>query len=72
MNERKAISIWFFIGISLLGDGVLTLGAGLWEFSHPALAPVVLYQYHANAWAGAILTVVGILYTWIYAPGHGR
>jgi len=33
---------------------------------------VVLYQYHANAWAGAILTVVGILYTWIYAPSRGR
>jgi len=72
MNERKSISIWFFIGISLLGDGLLTLGAGLWEFVHPPAAPVVLYHYHANAWAGAILTIVGVLYTWLYAPGSGR
>ena len=72
MNERKSISIWFFIGISLLGDGLLTLGAGLWEVMHHVVVPVVLYQYHANAWAGAILTVVGILYTWIYAPSRGR
>ena len=72
MSDRESISIWFFIGITLLGDGLLTLGAGLWELSHPPLAPVVLYQFHANAWGGAVLAVVGAAYCWLYAPGRSR
>ena len=29
------VSIWFFIGISLLVNGVLIFGAGLYEYWHP-------------------------------------
>jgi hypothetical protein len=56
----------------LLGDGLLTLGAGLWELWHPPAAPVVLYQFHANAWGGAVLAVIGAAYTWWFAPGRMR
>lgn len=72
MSDRESISIWFFIGISLLGDGVLTLGAGLWEIWNPPMTHVVLYQYHANAWGGAILTIVGAAYSMMYRPGKER
>ncbi|MGB6198696.1 MAG: hypothetical protein WBF35_04020 [Candidatus Acidiferrales bacterium] len=72
MSERESISIWFFIGISLLGDGLLTFGAGLWEILHHVAVPVVLSQYHANAWGGAILVIVGAAYCWWYAPGRTR
>jgi hypothetical protein len=72
MSDRESISIWFFIGITLLGDGLLTLGAGLWELWHPPLVPVVLYEFHANAWGGALLAVIGAAYCWRYAPGRSR
>jgi hypothetical protein len=72
MSDKESISIWYFIGISLLGDGLLTLGAGLWEIWHHVEVPVVLSQYHANAWGGAALTVVGAAYCWLYAPGRTR
>ena len=31
MRKGGGISIWFFVGISLLVNGALILGAGLWE-----------------------------------------
>jgi hypothetical protein len=62
------ISIWFFVGVSLLVNGALILGAGLWEVVHPPANPVVLFQYHANLWWGAVLLVLGILYSLRFSP----
>ena len=53
MKTDGAISIWFFIGISLLVNGVLILASGLYELSHPPVSKVVLYELHANVWWGA-------------------
>lgn len=33
--QDHAISIWFFIGISLLVNGILITGAGIWEVISP-------------------------------------
>ncbi len=55
MRSGGGISIWFFVGVSLLVNGALILGAGLWEFVHPPANPVVLFRYHANVWWGAAL-----------------
>ena len=30
-DERGGISIWFFVGILLLVNGVLIMGSGVWE-----------------------------------------
>ena len=70
--HNSGISIWFFIGISLLVNGLLILGAGLYELAHPPQFPVVLYHYHASIWWGAALTVFGILYVAKFMPKHGR
>jgi FtsH-binding integral membrane protein len=67
--HSSGISIWFFIGISLLVNGVLITGAGLWEFFHPPDIPtVVLFHLHANIWWGAILAAFGALYCYKFAP----
>ncbi len=68
MVGEHGISIWFFIGISLLVNGALIFAAGLWELVHPPANPVVLFQYHSSLWWGAILLVVGILYTVRFRP----
>jgi hypothetical protein len=64
------ISIWFFIGLSLLVNGVLITGAGVWEWVHPPLNQVVLFDLHANLWWGVVLTAFGMLYCYKFAPGR--
>jgi len=61
MESEYTISIWFFIGICLLFDGLLTFGAGLYQLGHPPVHPVVLYSLHANIWWGAVLALTGLL-----------
>jgi FtsH-binding integral membrane protein len=67
MHEH-GISIWFFIGLSLLVNGILITGAGLWELLSPPADRVVLFQYHASIWWGALLLFLGVLYCLRFAP----
>jgi hypothetical protein len=66
----SGISIWFFIGVSLLVNGGLICAAGVWEIFHPPANPVVLFHLHANAWWGAVLFIVGLIYCLRFAPGN--
>jgi hypothetical protein len=70
MVGEHGISIWFFIGISLLVNGALILGAGIWQLVHPPAVHVVLYDLHANVWWGALLLAVGIVYSLRFRPRH--
>jgi hypothetical protein len=62
------ISIWFFIGLSMLVNGALITGAGVYELMSPSEHPVVLYQLHAPIWWGALLFVFGAFYCYHFAP----
>jgi len=66
--HAHGISIWFFIGVSLLVNGVLITAAGIWELVSPPVHPVVLFQYHANVWWGALLLLLGLFYCVHFAP----
>jgi hypothetical protein len=66
------ISIWFFIGISLLVNGLLILAAGLYEVWHPPVQQIVLYSLHANVWWGALLAVIGLAYCYFFKPGQKK
>jgi hypothetical protein len=66
------ISIWFFIGISLLVNGLLILGAGIYEIWHPSAQQVVLYNLHASVWWGALMTVIGAWYSYHFKPGQKK
>jgi hypothetical protein len=68
MRSGGGISIWFFVGICLLVNGVLILGAGLWELAYPPANPVVLFRLHANVWWGAVLLLLGIFYSLRFSP----
>ncbi|HEY3440406.1 MAG TPA: hypothetical protein VGK29_06635 [Paludibaculum sp.] len=65
----KHISIWFFTGSLLLVYGIMILAAGVWGLSHPPEHPVVLASLHIDIWWGVLLTLIGILYCWKFAPG---
>ena len=68
MRKGGGISIWFFVGVSLLVNGVLTLGAGVWEVIYPPANPVVLFRLHANVWWGAVLLLLGVIYSLKFSP----
>ncbi|HMK31169.1 MAG TPA: hypothetical protein VK473_15915 [Terriglobales bacterium] len=68
--HEGGISIWFFIGISLLVNGALILGAGVYEVISPPAQRVVLFQLHANLWWGALLVALGLFYTLHFRPGR--
>jgi hypothetical protein len=66
--REGSISIWFFIGVSLLVNGALILGAGVWEVFHPPQNPPELFQLHAGVWWGALLLAFGVFYSIYFAP----
>lgn len=72
MHRPGMLSIWFFIGVLLLVYGILILGAGLYELGNPPEHPVVLANLHAGIWWGALLTILGLIYTLKFKPGKGN
>jgi len=69
-----SISIWFFIGISLLVNGVIIFAAGVYELVQPPSPDVrvVLFEYHAPVWWGAMLAALGAFYCWHFAPSRTK
>ena len=72
MKPGGSISIWFFIGVSLLVNGTLILVSGLYELLHPPAVRVVLFNLHASVWWGALMLAIGMVYCIHYMPGKGR
>jgi hypothetical protein len=69
--HREHISIWLFIGSLLLVYGIMILAQGLYELAVPPAEPRVLGEYHATIWWGALLLVIGVVYTWKFWPKKG-
>ena len=72
MKNGGSISIWFFIGLSLLVNGLLILASGIYELIYPPQARVVLFHLHASIWWGALLAGTGAFYCAHYLPGKGQ
>jgi hypothetical protein len=72
MSTQREISIWFFIGICLVVNGLLAFGAGLYELAYPPENPVVLFRLHASVWWGAILFVLGAFYSFKFSPARSH
>jgi hypothetical protein len=72
MKAGGSVSIWFFIGLSLLVNGALILGTGIYELISPPMERVVLYRLHANIWWGLLLLVLGIIYCLHFSPAREK
>jgi len=71
MSEKHdIIPVWFFVGVLFLVYGVLILGSGLAEWSHPPAT--VLSNLHAPVWWGALLIVLGAVYCMAFRPGRNK
>lgn len=68
MHSDTGISIWFFIGSLLTIYGVLILGYGLYSLVAPPAQPTVLAELHADVWWGAVLLVLGLVYSFKNSP----
>lgn len=67
---RHFISIWFFIGVLLLIYGVIILGFGLYGLTSPPEREVVMANLHTELWWGALLIVLGAVYSYYFRPGR--
>jgi hypothetical protein len=72
MRSGGSLSIWFFIGVSLLVNGALIFGAGIYELASPPENRVVLYGVHADIWWGGLLLLLGIIYCLRFSPARER
>jgi len=73
MHKPGMLSIWFFIGLLLLAYGILILGSGIYEYYNPpAVQTIKLPELHAGIWWGALLTVLGLIYTLKFKPRRGN
>jgi hypothetical protein len=72
MKTGGSLSIWFFIGLSLLVNGVLIFGAGIYGIMSPPSNRVVLYNLHADVWWGALLLFLGAFYCLRFSPARER
>lgn len=69
MTERHhIIPVWFFVGLLLLIYGVLIFIVGVTQWSNPP-ENVQLTELHAPVWWGALLIVLGALYSYMFRPG---
>lgn len=73
MHRPGMVSIWFFIGALLLIYGVLICASGVYDLINPPPeTKIVLANLHAAVWWGALLIVLGLVYTIKFAPGKGK
>ncbi|HUL35115.1 MAG TPA: hypothetical protein VL128_14620 [Candidatus Eisenbacteria bacterium] len=68
MSEKShIIPVWFFVGVLFLVYGLLIFASGLSEWSHPP--DTVLASLHAPVWWGALMMVLGAIYSYAFRPG---
>jgi hypothetical protein len=72
MKSGGALSIWFFIGISLAVNGAIICATGVYELVSPPANPVVLANLHANVWWGGILFLLGLFFSLRFSPARER
>jgi hypothetical protein len=72
MKSGGSLSIWFFIGLSLLVNGLLICGTGVYELVYPPENPVVLYGLHAPIWWGGVLLLLGLFFCLRFSPARER
>jgi low temperature requirement protein LtrA len=71
-HSKELISIWFFVGVLLIVYGVIILASGIYQAMHPETVQVVLSELHIAIWWGALLFILGAVYSYLFYPGRRR
>lgn len=74
MKSGGSLSIWFFVGISLAVNGAVIFSRGIYELLYPPPPElqVVLSNLHANIWWGAVMLIVGLVFSIRFSPARER
>jgi len=72
MKSGGHLSIWFFTGLCLGVNGLLIFARGVYEIMYPPAENVVLSDLHANVWWGAVLLIIGLLFSIRHSPARER
>ena len=67
-DDQHRITVWFFIGVTLLIIGLLITGFGLFAWVTGVVGTTVLANLHPEIWWGGLLVVIGAWYTWRFRP----
>ncbi len=67
-KEIKRIEIWFFIGALLFVYGILIIASGIYYLFVPPEHQVALAGLHSDIWWGALLLILGSVYSAKYWP----
>jgi len=65
-EDHHIIPVWFFVGVILSIYGVLILGSGIYQVSHPPAT--VLAHLRPALWWGALLAIIGVIYIYLFRP----
>ena len=68
MHKPGMVSIWFLIGLLLVADGLLIVGAGIYQTFVPPEQPTVLASLHPGIWWGLLVLALGGFYCWRFEP----
>jgi hypothetical protein len=71
-GNKKTISIWYFVGLLLLAYGALIAGAGIYDLAAGIQRNTVHAELHPAIWWGALLFVLGLVYTVFFSPGRDK
>jgi asparagine N-glycosylation enzyme membrane subunit Stt3 len=65
-EDHPIIPVWFFVGVILFLYGLLILGSGIYQVSHPPAT--VLAHLRPALWWGALLAIIGVIYIYLFRP----
>ena len=65
-KDHHIIPVWFFVGVILFLYGLLILGSGIYQVSHPPAT--VLAHLRPALWWGALLAIIGVIYIYLFRP----
>jgi asparagine N-glycosylation enzyme membrane subunit Stt3 len=65
-EDHHIIPVWFFVGVILVLYGLLILGSGIYQVSHPPAT--VLAHLRPALWWGALLAIIGVIYIYLFRP----
>jgi len=69
-EDHHIIPVWFFVGVILLIYGLLILVTGIYGLYNPP--STVLAHLHPAVWWGALLTIIGAVYVYLFMPRKSK
>ena len=65
-EHAKKLSVWFFVGVLILVNGVAVLGSGIYGLFVPT--GLVLSSLHPGLWWGIVMVSFGVFFIFKHRP----